>query len=80
MTHYIITKSKIKETVTNKHRTGISKNLISREEEIIIREIKRDRNISVIKSRKRLPSASGRMFMRNYIAVLLLYHSSPSFQ
>lgn len=44
--HYIIKKSKTEETITNKHRTGRPKKLTSREEKIIIREIKKDPNIS----------------------------------
>jgi transposase len=79
-TRYIITESEIEEEVRNKYRTSRPKKLINKEEQIIIRETKRDRNISVPKSLKRFPSASGRMFMRNYVIVLFLYHSAYSFQ
>lgn len=41
MLHYIIKKSKTKETILNKTRLGRSKKLIEREKKIIIGEIKK---------------------------------------
>lgn len=47
--HYIIKISKTEEIVTNKHPTGRLKKLTNREKEIIIRKIKKDRNILAMK-------------------------------
>ena len=44
--HYIVRKAKNEKTIVNKHRTGRPKKLTSREEKYILREIKKDPNVS----------------------------------
>lgn len=49
------------ETIANRHRTDRPEKLTGREGKMIIRELKKDRNISYH------DTTSGRTFMRNYV-------------